>query len=119
MVSAALASMSSDDVTQIILWCTVLILAIVVLFLGVWYYRRRWIETSAGSSDQTPWTLDDLRNMKEAGQLSEEEYQALRASMIAAFRPKGPKETSPGTGTGPTDPREKGSDFDLRNGPSA
>lgn len=107
-----------DNVIRIVIWCLVLIVAIVVLFVGVWYYRRRWFRMMDGSGT-TAWTFDDLHRLREQGQISEEEYRALRASLVAAF--KGEKSpTSGSTGTSARgEVRESGDDFELRNPPSA
>ena len=37
-------------------------------------------------SPATPFTLDGLRQMKEAGQLTTEEYERMKAAMIAHYR---------------------------------
>ena len=82
-----------DHVAQVVFWCLILIGSIIVLFLGIWYYRRRWLAADQpDSGTQTPWTFDDLRRMKEQGQITEEEYRVLRANLIAAFQ--NPKKSS-------------------------
>jgi len=70
---------------QILIWGGLLLAAVIVLFGGVWYYRRRWL-TRSEPTGGTAWTLDDLRRMREAGHITEEEYRALRAALVAAFR---------------------------------
>jgi hypothetical protein len=71
------------------------------------------------------WTLDDLQRMRQEGQLTEEEYRALRAAMVAVYR--GGKVASgsqecPEPVQGPVSVREEpdksGPDFDLRKGPT-
>jgi hypothetical protein len=42
-------------------------------------YRRNWMKQSDGSR---LWDLDDLREMRDSGQLTEVEYQALRQKLI-------------------------------------
>lgn len=73
-----------QSVSEIFFWCAVLAVAVFVLFGGLWYYRRRWLRT-INTPSGTPWTFDDLRNMKEQGQIDDEEYRSLRAAMVAAF----------------------------------
>jgi len=114
-VTAASLAAVQENVAQIIFWCLVLVLAVLVLFGGVWYYRRRWLRM-ADSPAGTPWTFDDLQKMKEQGQISDEEYRALRAAMIASLA--GGQTESPGTSVANGDPEAGGSDFDLRNPPS-
>jgi len=101
-----LANSMANSVTQVLIWGGVLILAVVFLFGGLWYYRRWWLRGDEPSGD-TAWTLDDLRRLRAEGQITEEEYQALRAAMTAAFR--GDKGQSEADKVEP--------DFDLRNGP--
>ncbi len=69
---------------QIIFACALLVLGVIVLAVGVWYYRRRWMDSADSSA--TPWTFEDLRKLRDQGALSEEEYQALRAAIIGAYR---------------------------------
>ncbi len=119
MTNAILAGMVSDNVVSILVWSGVLLLACVALFAGLWYYRRRFLGGDE-PAQQTPWTFDDLRRMKEAGSLSDEEYRALRAAMIAAFSGgKGPS-SPPQRPPGPSG-RSQGAegDFELRKGPEA
>jgi hypothetical protein len=81
-----LAAEIADSVTEILLWGASLLAAVIVLFGGVWYYRSRWLNPDESEPRRQPWTLDDLRQMKQQGQISDEEYQALRESIVAAFR---------------------------------
>lgn len=119
MHTAILATVVSDGVVSILVWGGILILACVALFGGLWYYRQRFLR-SEEPTQQTPWTFDDLARMKEAGNLSEEEYRALRAAMIAAFGGrKGPP--AAGRPASRPNPGAMGSegDFELRKGPEA
>jgi hypothetical protein len=116
-VTAACLAAVQENVAQIIFWCLVLALAVLVLFGGLWYYRRRWLRMP-DSPAGTPWTFEDLQKMKEQGQISDEEYRALRATMIASFGGRKTESPSPGTSVENTDHGGKGSDFDLRNPPA-
>lgn len=124
MTAASLAAVQ-ESVDQIIFWCVVLALLVLVLFGSVWYYRRRWVRMTDSPTGGTPWTFDDLQKMKEQGQISDEEYRALRAAMIAAFSGAGMKSPPPGTSVengevvweiGDNEAQEP--DFDLRNPPA-
>jgi hypothetical protein len=79
------ATISADSAWGIIVACGLLMTAVLVLFLGVWFYRKRILQDDSSSSNAF-WTFEDLRNMKDRGELSEEEYQSLRAAMIGAFK---------------------------------
>ena len=124
MQMGTLIAETSKQVTEIVIWCGLLMLAVIVLFGGLWYYRRRLFVTDEPAKRE-PWTLEDLRQMKERGEVSDEEYQALRETMIAAFRGEQASQKAQSTplpagephcSVGGTD--KNGSDFDLRNGPS-
>ena len=116
-VTAASLAVVQENVAQIVFWCLVLVLAVLVLFGGVWYYRRRWLRRT-DSPGGTPWTFDDLRTMKEQGQISDEEYRALRAAMVASFSAGKTESPSPGTPVAKGGSEENGADFDLRNPPA-
>ncbi len=120
----SLATPTWQSVTQVLVWGGVLIAVIVVFFGGLWYYRKRLLGGQEDSSGAA-WTLDDVQRMRQEGQLTEEEYRALRAALVAAYRgeksgPGGPK--GPISAQGPVSPGEEadknGPDFDLRNGPT-
>lgn len=86
-MNSIVAALTATRSNQIIVWGLILMGAVVVLFGGLWYYRRYWLQADEDSSvSRTPWTLDDLRQMRESGQINEVEYQTLRETMIAALR---------------------------------
>ena len=100
-------------------------MAVVVLFGGLWYYRKWLLRGGKSESDSSGvWTFDDLRRMKQEGKITEEEYQALRATLVAAYRgeaePKKTEDTTYQTVWELSDDQsdKNGPDFDLRNGPS-
>lgn len=114
MTSCVIASIAQKS-GQILLWSGVLLLLIVVLSAGVWYYRRRWL--SSDDTSTAPWTLDDIRRLRDEGKLTPDEYQALRATMIGALKAdthRAEKPTSP-VKMGGSEPG--GDDFDLQKGP--
>lgn len=95
-----LAAKIADNAGTIILTCLMLGAAFLVLGLGLWYYRRWRDRLNAPVS--TSWTLDDLRKMREQGQLSEQEYQTLRAQLIHEYSGK-PQSGHPPTAAGKAD----------------
>jgi len=68
----------------IIATCLILLVAGIILYVGVLFYRRRWLDSSSGSTE--PWTLDDLRRLRSQGDVTEDEYQAMRAAIIDSYR---------------------------------
>ncbi|MHC4441161.1 MAG: SHOCT domain-containing protein [Planctomycetota bacterium] len=84
-----LATNVEADASRIIVAGVILILAIIVLSLGIIWYRRRWLNRSEPTST-IPWTLDDLRNLYDQGDITEQEYRAMRDSIIATYTSKEP-----------------------------
>jgi len=64
-------------------WGAVLIGAIVVLGTVVWL-ARRWLLSGPAPSGDTVWSLQHLRELKAQGRITEEEFQSLKAKVIAA-----------------------------------
>jgi hypothetical protein len=69
----------------IVVACLVLLLVAIVALLGISWYRKRVLSNEEASSSET-WTLDDIRRLRAEGSLTEEEYQRLRATIIATYR---------------------------------
>ena len=111
-----LASVASQHASRILLACGLLGAALIVLALGLWYYRRRWMSGAEASS--TPWTFEDLRAMRDRGDVTEAEYQSLRTRLIG-LATGAPEAESPRSITPPvTDPSgETVWSFDLKKTP--
>jgi len=72
---------------DIVFWCSVLMAAVVVLFAIAALAKRRsqeWQQHDTGI--KLSFTLDDVRQMHAAGQLSDEEAERMRAKIIAKSR---------------------------------
>jgi len=65
----------------VVLWGAVIIVIILVGGLVVFQLRKRLLENEGGGSDD-PFGLQELRDLKKTGQISEQEYQSLRAKVI-------------------------------------
>jgi hypothetical protein len=104
----------NPDATQRIVVASALLMgAVVVLFLAVCYYRKRYLSNEQPAGAQT-WTFQDLREMRDRGELTEDEYEALRTGLIASFRGSGgPQDPSEGTNTANHDHVDN---FDLEKG---
>ncbi len=70
---------------DIVFWSLVLMAGVAILGFGVWYLRR-WLFSPIGGEGGDEWSLQHLRELRSAGELSEEEFQSLRAKMIAQIR---------------------------------
>lgn len=110
------AASQLDAAKWIIVSCAAILLLVIVGGVVVWYYRK-WVLFSDASSDAVTWTFEDLRQMRDRGDLSEAEYQSLRATMIGSFQSK-PKRVPPGEGAYPASetPQRREGDEDQESG---
>ena len=101
-LGAVLAQSGSPQrhMRAVLVWGTVLLVVALVVGLGIRALRRRVFPEEEAPPDQL-WTLEDLREMRDRGKLSEEEFETLRARVIArmagaerAGGPRGPTDTS-------------------------
>jgi hypothetical protein len=83
------AGSTSGDVLW---WCLILMGGICVLGAAVWLVRR-WSLGTPASQAREPWSLQDLRDLKADGRISDEEFQILRERLILATR-GGPAKTA-------------------------
>ncbi len=119
---AGLAASTSQNVTQVLVWGGVLMLAVIVLFGGLWYYRKRVLGRDEPTSGEA-WSFEDLQRMRQEGRITDAEYRALRATLAGAFRGDRGKQVSvPGPLIAERELRSEESDknapdFDLREGP--
>lgn len=72
----------SGSAGQIALWAAALIVAALLGFWGVLWMRRRILHDDAGGT--VGMTLADLRRLHAQGDLSDEEFEAARLSIIGA-----------------------------------
>jgi uncharacterized protein YneF (UPF0154 family) len=84
----------TNALPSIIVWCLVLVVAIVVGFaIAVWVKRRI---TEPESPASPGFSLEDLRQLHREGKLSDQEYERARARMAVGMlkkeKPKGPDE---------------------------
>ena len=79
---------SIADVQLIVVWCLVLMGLVFLLAGGIWAVRRWLMSSSRKDKNDQDWSLQQLRDMRQANQISEEEFETLRAKMIAAARRK-------------------------------
>lgn len=75
----------ADKYTKLFVGLAALWLLVIVLGAAIWYYRRRWW-LSESQADAEPWTLADLRQLRDTGSMTAEEYEKIRAAMIGGLR---------------------------------
>jgi hypothetical protein len=57
---------------------------VVAFGMGVLLYRR-WMRREDGdASGQTPWTLQQLRELRDAGEITIPEFERLKAAMLGS-----------------------------------
>lgn len=81
-----------EQAFHIILGILVLIAAVIVGYVLIMRLRRGALEEDEAESAGLAFSLDELRKLRDAGTLDEEEYQTLRATAIAeaGFTPDAP-----------------------------
>ena len=84
-------SQSSGDwsaITQIAIYCAIAIVLIIAgAIIAFWIRRRAMGEDSSPTSSATPFTLQDLRDMRASGDLDEDQYHTLRDQLIGSVKP--------------------------------
>ena len=70
---------------RLFVWCGVLLLVIVVAGLVVARYRK-WMRGGSETGLAQPWSLQELRDLRRDGRISEREFETLKAAIIAEYR---------------------------------
>lgn len=104
---------TSEDRAAVLFWCGVLLVAAMALGLIAWFLRRRFGKEDppdASAMTGMGFTLADLRQMRDEGQLSVEEYDYARRKLIAKTRQSmeqaSPEDPLPNARAEPLDPAE-------------
>ena len=121
---------SSEDLSGILIWSAVLVGLVIVLAIVMVMAKR---QTGTDPSRSAPFTLGELRKMRDAGQISDEEFQQTRQQLIGmaggnvggdrgseqrndsgggvdADRPNTASDQPGGSGDDPSDDEQSGSD---------
>lgn len=111
-----LANQVTSQAVEILIACLLLLGALCLMVLGFWYYRKRFLADDR--SDNAIWTFDDLRRMRDAGDLTNEEYETLRAQMLGSYRAAAGLDGGSDSQQSETPSSDKKlDDFDLEKGP--
>jgi hypothetical protein len=118
-----LAAFDWERVSGIIIACSVLLGAVIVLGIGVALLRRYLrAEDAAPAGAELPWTLEDLEAMRRRGDLSESEYERMRETLVSAYRGEKPAPRPASTSARLRDDKKEhwdwvSPDFDLKKPP--
>ncbi len=82
-------SAPEDSFVELAQWGALALVLLVALWVA-WIWLRKWyFGGAANNSHEALWTLQDLRQMRERGEITEEEYETLRQQTIGAYQDKG------------------------------
>jgi hypothetical protein len=93
-----LALAKKVELTEYLLWVGASMVVVMIATLAVVWYRRRILGSS--KSDIQSGLLDELRAMKNRGQISEEEFAATKHAMAVRAAGGVPTQTKPKPMTG-------------------
>jgi len=93
---------------SVIFWCVVMILITLAGFGIIVYIKRRMNAHAQQAKYDTGFSLSDLRDMRDRGEITPEEYEQTRARVIAKVK-----------GRARQDDREKREAADAKKGTSA
>jgi len=95
----------ATEAVQAIVWCAVLLGAVVFLATVIVMIRRR-IMASRADESRVPWTLQNLRQMRAQGTITEEEFEKLKSRLLDSPEVRmlrGGKEAKPAGGKSDVD----------------
>ena len=67
-----------------IVWTLVVLAGVAVLSVVAWW-TRRWMYSEEEGDESPVFTLQDLREMRDRGSLSEAEFERMRAGILASY----------------------------------
>lgn len=79
-------AMLPDKSAQILLWSGILVVTVLVLFVVTLTIKRRLDTPGGPTGDPPPFTLEELRRMRDAGQIDAEQYDKARARIVELTR---------------------------------
>ncbi len=105
MWTLSLAENTRDRTAELWMWIGILAGAVVVMAAVLWLIRKKTLGDDQPAGGALAFTLADLRQMHQSGQLSDEQFERLKARLIS--QTMGAEETEP-----PTDPPDACDDSD-------
>lgn len=75
-------SQSTPELLSALIWGLLLLGALAMLGVALWL-GRRWARSGSGEGESgAVWSLHNLRELRSSGQLSDEEFEKLRAGVL-------------------------------------
>ena len=89
----ALAGSAREKMADVIRWGVILMIAGFVLGVGVMVLRKRML--SKRDATPQPWTLEQLRELRRRGEISDEEFENLRLQLVSDLSRTQPTSAGP------------------------
>ncbi|MEM9913328.1 MAG: SHOCT domain-containing protein [Planctomycetota bacterium] len=89
----------AENTSQVLFWCAVLLATAFIMGVAFFWLRKRLAAMDDDSStavNPLGFTLSDLRQMHDAGQISDEEFDFAKRKMIAKTKAKLESDNAPG-----------------------
>lgn len=93
-----LSSMSEAGQRKLLIWLSVLMAVVIVGGFGLMWLRRKihqLHDSGASSESDAGFSLSSLRDMRDRGEITPEEYEVTRARVIARVKAAADKPTAP------------------------
>ncbi len=85
-IAQANPTASRVDTGQVLLIIGLTVVVVTLAGLGIMWFRRRVLTPPPGAGELNQGFLDQLRTMRDRGEMSSEEYEAARRSMREKLR---------------------------------
>ena len=79
-----IAASETENLTQLAIWAGILLAAFVALAIVAYVARNR--ARGGQKPSGSAWNLSDLADMRDRGDLTDEEYRTLRAQLMATLK---------------------------------
>ncbi len=99
-VSGGAQSISEE---RLLMWGGILILIVLLGFFAIAAVRRRFAVSSRQQTQDPGFSLSSLREMRDSGEITPEEYDRMRARVIAKVKGQPPPPESADPSPSPTD----------------
>lgn len=78
------ATLAAAPATRVLLWVGVVVVILLIGGIMAFWLRRRYLDESAEHTDPGTLSLHELRSLHASGELSDEEFEALRDAALRA-----------------------------------